>query len=73
MLKEKLNEHHDIKEDEITDLKEKLAHLHTIDINDLKEKHENYENELLNEIERLKTLLSQKTSELENNVKEKIT
>ena len=53
-----MNQHFEIKEEEMNDLKEKLAHLHTIDINDLKEKHENYENELLNEIERLKTLLS---------------
>ncbi len=57
MLKDKLGEHHDYKENEINDLKEKLAHLHTVDINDLKDKHENYENDLLNEIEKIKSLL----------------
>ncbi len=41
-LKEKLNEHFEIKEEETNDLKEKLAHLHTVDINDLKDKHDEY-------------------------------
>lgn len=56
MLKEKLGEHHEVKEDEITSLKEKLAHLHTVDINELKQKHETYESSLIDEIEKLKTL-----------------
>ena len=72
MLKEKLNEHNDYKEDEITDLKEKLAHLHTMDINDLKERFDNHENDLKNEIDQLKALLGQRSNELENTVKEKI-
>jgi hypothetical protein len=55
-LKEKLGEHHEFKEDEITALKEKLANLHTVDINELKYKHEAYENSLIEEIETLKML-----------------
>jgi hypothetical protein len=54
--KEKLGEHHEYKEDEISSLKEKLANLHTVDINDLKQKHEEYESSLIDEIEKLKTL-----------------
>jgi len=52
----KLGEHHEVKEDEISALKEKLAHLHTVDINELKIKHEAYEYSLIDEIEKLKTL-----------------
>lgn len=55
-----------MKEDEITSLKEKLAHLHTVDINELKQKHEAYESSLIDEIEKLKTLNAQKSEEIDN-------
>jgi phage host-nuclease inhibitor protein Gam len=55
VLKEKLGDHHEVKEDEITALKDKLAHLHTVDINELKLKHEAYENSLIDELDKLKT------------------
>ena len=55
-----------MKEDENTSLKEKLAHLHTVDINELKQKHEAYESSLIDEIEKLKTLNAQKSEEIDN-------
>ena len=46
-----------MKEEEMNDLKEKLAHLHTVDINDLKDKHDELVDRLYCEIDGLKNLL----------------
>lgn len=71
LLKEKIRENNLIKEDEINDLKEKLATLHIKDTQDLKQKHEEHENTLRLEINALKNLLDQKTEELDNQHREK--
>jgi len=50
-LKDKLSDSFKNKEEEINYLKERMAHLHTADVNSLKFKHEDYVNSLNKENE----------------------
>ncbi len=54
------------KENEINDLKDKFAALHTTDIEGLKYHHENQVQALQDEIEKLHEIIDKKNHELEN-------
>lgn len=71
MLKEKLLENNKQNEEEVNDLKEKLATLHTTDISELKNKHDMMLNGLREENQNLRALLNKKAEELEIQIKEK--
>lgn len=71
-MKEKISENNIQKDEEVNELKEKLAHLHLTDIQELKNKHESFEQDLNQEINKLNYLLDQKSQELDNQMKEKI-
>lgn len=70
-LKDKIYENNQIKDEEVNDLKEKLATLHIKDTQDLKQRHEQQENQLNEEIQTLKHLLQKKNEELDNSNREK--
>lgn len=71
VLKEKLLENNKQNEEEVNDLKEKLATLHTTDISELKNKHDMMLNGLREENQNLRALLNKKAEELEIQIKEK--
>lgn len=64
-LKDKLMENNKLHEDEINELKEKLATLHTTDVSELKNKHDIIMTGLREENQKLKTLLYRKSEELD--------
>lgn len=71
-LKDKILENNRLKEQEIDDIQNKLANLHTTDIANLKANHENQQRLNANEVAELKRIIAQKSEEIENQLREKL-
>lgn len=70
-LKDKILENNRLKEEEIDDIQNKLAKLHTTDIANLKANHENQQRLAANENNDLKKIIALKSEEIENQMREK--